>query len=744
MKNGMNQFGGELSSIVRNRKVLIPVIAVLMVPVLYTAMFLGAFWDPYDRLESLPVAVVNADKGTEFNGKELHVGEDFVDKLKENPQFSWEFVAMDEAEAGMKDNKYYMTIEIPEDFSEKTTTLTSDHPTPAKFKFLPNESYNFLASQIGNTAVDKMLAALNKEITQVYAKTVFDQVEVLADGLGQASEGAGQLADGTVKAKDGVALIEKNLSKLVDGSVSLQDGAAKLADGGAKLDQGITKVSSAAGDLSSGLAQLYNAQQQLSGGVTELGSGAASLKSGAVKLSDGLDQLAAGGGSLAGGASDAANASKQLAAGLGKAETGAAKLEESGAKIAQALEAMAKQNEQLAADPGFQQLLAGSKQLAAGLSESAKAQKQLSQGAEQLEQGVGQLSAGAATLNAKLQEASTGGKQLAAGGQKLEEGANKLTAGMKQFGSKFAEAKAGSAQLASGAKQLSGGAAELHQGLNTLKTNVAPFVDGSKQLKDGAGQVSSGLNKLQDGSQELSSKLGEAAGKTSDLHVSDSMYDMFAGPVESDVNPVNEVPNYGTGFAPYFLSLGLYVGALVLTIVYAVREPAIKPTSGWNWFWSKALTMIIAGTIQALVADAALMYILDLQVKSVPLFLMFSIFTSITFMMLIQFLVTTLQNPGRFIAIVILIFQLTSSAGTFPLELIPEWLQKVTPWLPMTYSVSGFKDVISSGDYTAMWHNAGMLGIFTALCMIVTMIYFIMVHRKTSSASTQSAEAAIS
>lgn len=730
MNKSLKQFGKELASIVRNRKVLISVIAVLMVPVLYTAMFLDAFWDPYAKMDSLPVAVVNADKGTEFNGKSMKIGEEFVSKLKENPQFEWKFVSQEEAANGMKDNKYYMTLLIPEDFSEKTTTLTSDHPTPAQLKYLPNESLNFLASQIGNTAVDKMKASLNKEVTQVYARTVFGQMEQLASGIGQASEGASKLADGTTKAKDGAVLIEENLSKLVSGSLTLKDGVTLLEAGGQKLDKGGADLKTGAANLASGLTQLAAAQQQLGAGVDSLGQGAQSVNAGSQNLSGGLSQLAQGSQQLAGSSATAEQAAKQLASGLTQSAAGAAQLEEKAAQLSQGLEGLAQQNADLAKDPAFQALLAGSKQLAGGMIQANAAQGKLSQGAGQLSDGLSQLKAGITTLDGKLGEAYAGSKQLAQGGQQLAAGADQVKAGMAQFGSKLTEAKDGGNALSIGAQQVAGGAAELHKGLSQLRANIDPFVDGSKQLQDGAQQVATGLIQLNDGTHELSGKLGDASDKTSGLKVSDSMYDMFADPVHSDVQKVNEVPNYGTGFAPYFLSLGLYVGALVLTIVYTVREPAVRPANGWSWFWSKALTLMTAGIIQALVADAALLFLLDLKVESVPLFLLFSIITSMTFMMLIQFLVTTLQNPGRFLAIVVLIFQLTSSAGTFPLELIPNWLQKVTPWLPMTYSVAGFKAVISSGDFSQMWGHAGVLGLFAVLFAAITLTYFIVIHRK--------------
>lgn len=656
---GLRQFGKELSAIARNKKVLIPVIAVLTVPVMYTAMFLGAFWDPYAKMEDLPVAVVNSDQGTEFQGKEMHIGDDFEAKLKENPKFEWAFVSKKEAVQGMKDNKYYMAIEIPEDFSEKTTSLTSEQPEAAKLVFLPNESYNFLAAQIGNTAVEQMKGMLNKEVTEVYTRTVFEKLESAADGIVQASDGAGKIADGTTKAKDGAQLLEKNLSKLTSGTASLQDGVSKL---------------NAAG-------------KQLQGGASELKTGAASLESGIGLLTDASGQLVSG----AAGAHDGAS---KLAGGLTAAAAGTAELEQGAAKLAAGLEGLAAQNEALAADPNFQALVAASKGLAGGLEKSSAGQKELLAGANGLEAGLKQLTAGADTLQGKLGEAKTGASTLAGG----------LTT-------------------------LSGGTAELSQGLGKLNESVGSMSSGAKQLEEGATQMASGLVELEDGTHELSTKLSDASSQTSELSLTDDMVGMFAEPIQLDVDRVTEVPNYGTGFAPYFLSLGLYVGALLITIVYSVREPAIRPANGWSWFWSKALTLMLIGAIQALIADAALIFLLKLEVQNMGLFILFSIITSITFMMLIQFFVASMGNPGRFVAIVLLILQLTSSAGTFPLELIPGWLQHVTPWLPMTYSVAGLKDVISSGETTRMWGDAGLLGIYAVVFAALTLTYFILSHR---------------
>src|SRR5699024_5836238 len=162
-------------------------------------------------------------------------------------------------------------------------------------------------------------------------------------------------------------------------------------------------------------------------------------------------------------------------------------------------------------------------------------------------------------------------------------------------------------------------------------------------------------------------------------------FNMIANPVEVGNEQINDVPNYGTGFAPYFLSLGLFVGALLLSIVYPLREPAGIPSSGFNWFLGKFVVLFSIGIIQALIASAILILGLGIEVQSVPFFILYAILTSLVFITLIQFLVTCFDDPGRFIAIILLIMQLTTSAGTFPLELIPNILQPLILILLLIY-----------------------------------------------------------
>ncbi|MGG6314261.1 YhgE/Pip family protein [Paenibacillus macerans] len=715
-------FFKDMGATIKNPKVFIPILVVLFIPVLYSGMFLTAFWDPYGKMNELPVAVVNEDQGAQYEGKSLKAGEDLVAELKKSDDFAWKFVNRKQAEEGMDNNDYYMTIVIPDNFSAQATTLMDEEPAPAQLVFEPNEGYNFLAAQIGGTAVKEIKAKVSAKVTEAYTDTLFDQVEKISGGLSDAGSGASTLNDGAVKLDDGAKQLKENLAKLVDGTIQLQDGVAPLAKGTESLYQGINEVKAGADGLAGGLTQLESAGKQLETGAADAHKGGMQLQAGLQSSLDGAKKLQAG-------LESSAQGSAQLQAGLESSVQGSAKVAEGAKGVAQGLEQLAKANPELAKNAAVQQLLAASQAVA--------------QGSAQLHQGNQQLLQGSENLHGAQQQLVQGGQQLAAGQEQLLQGAAQLTAGQGQlasglelFGGKLSEAAAGGQKLASGAGRLSGGAKQLLGGVEQLSGGVSTLADGSKQLDAGAGELKDGMDQLAAGSGELAAKLTDAADQTSGVKKTDALVNMYVEPISISEQKVNEVPNYGTGFAPYFLSLGLFVGALISTLVVPVRGSSVAEASGWNRFVSRTLAFTGMSLFQSLLAVVLVLYGLGLEVKSVPLFYLFSFITSLCYMFIIQALVTWLENPGRFLAILMLIFQLTTSAGTFPLELIPNWMKTFNPLLPMTYSVKGYKAVVSTGDLAIAWENIGVLAAFGVVFLAITLIYFAR-HQRSADVSPE-------
>lgn len=669
---GLRLFGAEWRNVFRNPKLLIPVIAVMIVPLMYSGLFLGTFWDPYARMSELPVAIVNMDQGATFEGQTLDAGKELTDKLKERKDFDFHFVSSEEAEEGLLDDTYYMSITIPENFSAQATTLLEDEPKSAELIFKTNQAHNFLAAQIGETAVEKVNSEISRTITEAYTSLMFEQVEQVADGMKEAGDGAGKLHDGTVELADGVETIKTNLNKLSSGALQLKSGVEPLSSGIEQLNDGAQALGKGAQSLNSGLTQLSAAQNQLVQGAVKAQQGAAAL-----------DQ------------------------GLQTSVAGSEKLKEGAAALSGGLDQLAQMSPELAENPAVKQLIAASKAVL--------------QGADQLNQGQ---------------------QQLAAGASQLVTGQDQLVAGMKQFSTKLNEAADGSKQLVSGAGQLTAGTSQLKAGVGTAQDAINQLASGASQLYDGSVKLQEGTGKLVDGTQELSTKLSDAAEQASTIKSTDARIEMYAQPVKLVESSVNPVPNYGSGFAPYFLSLGLFVGALLLTIILPLVQSPDPLANGWSRFVSKTLLFLSVGVVQALLADFVVLQILGLEVQSVSYFILFSIATSMTYMLIIQSLVTTLGNPGRFIAIVLLILQLVSSGGTFPVELTPSFMQAIGPWLPMTYTVLGFKAVISTGDYGVMWQKTGILAIYMVIFAVITLLFFIRKARNRNAEEENSVVAA--
>lgn len=707
----MSVFFEDLASSFKKPKVIIPILVVMFIPVLYSGMFLKAFWDPYGKMDEIPVAVVNEDRGAEYEGTNLQAGNDLVEELKKNAAFGWEFVTREQANEGMKNNDYYMTLVIPSNFSEQATTLMDDQPQPAEIIYEPNEAYNFLAAQIGGTAVKEIKSKVSAKVTEAYTDVLFDQVEKISSGLGDAGEGATEINDGAVKLDEGAQKLKENLAKMVDGSVKLQDGISPLTEGVGSLNKGASDLKTGATSLASGLNQLADANKQLL-------NGAAAANEGGNQLSAGLGASLNGANALAQGLKQSEQGSASLVSGLESSAQGSTKVAEGAKAVAQGLEQLTQASPELAANPAVKQLLAASQAVATGSEQVAQGQQQLLKGSKDLHGAQQQLVQGSEQL-------VQGQEQLAQGAAKLTEGQGQLVGGLKQFGAKLNEAAAGGSQLATGAGALSEGAKKIEGGMGQLSSGVATLADGSKQLDEGAGELKDGTSKLSEGSGELASKLNEAADETSSVKKSDALVDMFAQPVDIDEQKMNEVPNYGTGFSPYFLSLGLFVGALISTLVVPLRSSSVSEASGWNRFVSRSLSFTGMSLFQSLFAVVLVLYGLKLEVQNVPMFYLFTFVTSLCFMFIIQALVTWLDNPGRFLAILLLIFQLTTSAGTFPVELLPSWMKAFNPFMPMTFSVKGYKAVISSGEMSVAWGQMGILIGVAVVFLALTLVYFL-------------------
>ncbi|MGE7870558.1 YhgE/Pip family protein [Bacillus paramycoides] len=622
----------------------IALIFLLIVPLIYAGFFLAGYWDPYGRLDKLPVAVVNLDKGAVMDEKAIHAGDDFVKNLKENKELAFHFVSEKNADEGLKEDKYYMVVTIPEDFSKKVSTLMDEKPEPAQLQYKVNPGKNFVAAQIGTTAVENMKTKISNSITKSYTEGVFSKFQDLAQGLNDASNGAGKLHEGTTDAKNGINELSSGINRLSDGANQLKEGSDKLAA----------------------------SQGALIGGANELSQGATSLHNGMELLTEGEKGLQEGVSNLSAGTNEWISGNEKLAEGQAKAD-------EAANAVKKQLEEYAKNHPEVQQDPAFQQIVATS----SGLAKATN------------------------TLNASQQ-------QLTQGARKLTDGQHKIEEGMNTFGAKLNEATSGTKKVADGAANLADGFTKWGNGFTSLQQGVNHLASGGTELNNGAGKLTDGLVKLDDGAKELSTKLGEGAEKIANVRNDDARNAMFSEPVQLVKSTVSDVPNYGSGIAPYFLSLAFYVGGIMASNILPLGRRQNMKVSGTVHFINKLGLVYLIGLIQAFLVDTVVLGFMKLEVASVPLFVLSSIIISFTFMTFILMLVTVFGIVGKFAAVTLLVLQLATSGGTFPGELNIAVLSKIGQFLPMSHSLRGLQDVISLGDWSQL-----RMQILILLCYLV-------------------------
>ncbi|MEH7414662.1 YhgE/Pip domain-containing protein [Neobacillus drentensis] len=641
----------------------IALIFLLIVPLIYAGFFLAGYWNPYGKLDQLPVAVVNLDKGSTMENKAIHAGRDFVQNLKENKDLNFHFISEKKANQGIKNGTYYMVITIPKDFSQKVSTLMDEHPEPAKLMYKTNPGKNYVASQISTTATEKMKTKIANSITKSYADGVFSKFQELANGLREAGDGAANITQGTADAKNGMV-------QLSDGVHSLNNGAAQLKDG----------------------------SQQLSISQDKLADGLNVIKGGSAELSDGMSKLTEGHTALESGIDKLAQSTKEIAAGQDNLAKGQANMKSSTADLKNSIEQFLQSHPELKDDTAFQQIAAK----ADGLSIAADS---LSNGQNQLAQGT--------TL--------------------LVQGETKVQDGMLQFGIKMKDAASGASKLANGTAAFSIGFTQWKQGFTSLNNGISDLASGGNKLDQGTNQLVEGLGQLSAGSNELAVKLNDAAKKTASVHNTDQLTSMFSEPVQLVETEVSNVPNYGTGIMPYFLSLAFYVGGIMAANILPLGRRQDIKVNGTVHFINKLALKYAIALVQVLFVDLVVLFGFKVDVANVPLFVLSSIIVSFTFMTFILMLVTVFGVAGKFMAVTLLVLQLATCGGTFPGELSNPVLSKAGAVLPMAHSLRGFQDVITLGDWTQLQQQISILLIYLAAAAVIGWITSHLQHSKTET-----------
>ena len=661
-----NMVRAEWRHLCKNKILLLSMAVISFIPIMYSGFFLGSIWDPYGQTKNLPVAFVNEDKGAQLNGQALNVGRSVEQKLKDNHDLGWEFVTKQQADSGVDSGHYYAVVTIPADFSAKAASITQSKPQQAVIHYTITPAKNYVGSLISNQAAEKVKASVAEQITQAYAKGVLENINKLGGGLDTAVGGAAQLHSGLATLQTGAQNYTGGVKQLAANQQLLANGLSQLAEGSRQLQAGL-------GQMSNGLPSQAQVTQ-LSNGVTQLQAG--------------INQLN----------TSVHNPSSELAAQQQKVASEAQTL----AATMQAARA------DLATAGGMLQTLGTNAANSGGSTTITLPQiSQLSQVLNKTQTITNQVAA-------LLKDLQTLMVQLSKQQSQLQIGVSTLAGGVNQLAPNAINAFNGYNNLRTANNQLLGGSTMLVNSLSRAQASSQQLANGAAVLNAKSGILLNSTSQLATGADILSTKLADAANQIKLQPTGTATQQQMAKPVSSETNARGDVPNYGYALAPYVLSLSLFVGALAVNVIYPIRKTFAEQENAFRWWLAKVSVVGTVAFAQATILMLIMVYCLGLIPDHPGHFIGAVYLTSFVYMSIVSLLVIVLDNPGRFLAMILLVLQLGSSEGTFPIQTANGFFQAVNPLVPMTYSIRALRQAISGGlnnsFYTdSMWVLAGFL-----------------------------------
>lgn len=679
---------------------------VLLIPIIYSFFYLKSYWNPYGTLSDMKIAVVNLDSGKDDKNQ----GNEFVQSLKDSATFDICEVSKEDANDGMEKGNYYATIEIPENFTKCLESGATTDKQVAQITYRPNQATNYLATQIINSAVKTIELNLQSKVDREIIANLSDKLNEVPDSLQTISDGASSILDGSQNLNDGIKQLNDGTNQLSSSYKEFDNGVASAYTGSQSLESGLAQVATGVDTLKNGGQTLDNAISQINAGVDEL---SAQSNSGIASLASGVNNLNTG----------AANLNAKLPEYVEKVEY----LNSNVKPLLQALSAYSGNT----TDSTLQYLAVSASQILAQDPEKGNLD------------GFQQLTIGGQALTTGANDLYAGTQKLVAGTQDL----GKLTSGVQSLKSALTQVKQGTTSLNQGIVTLSNGTIQLTAGSSTLTNGLATLNSSSKTidnalttLNNGTASAYDGSNKLVEGVQTFKTSIDEGLTNTKEqLKSLNGIEDFGAKPVEFKTEAYGEVNSYGIAFTPLFLCIGLWVGALMAYVVlYYDQKHRFKIFD--HDYKNKILQNIAyigLGALQGLIVAILLKLGLGFDIQNHALYYTASILVGITFVSIIQFLIRNFGDIGKFLALVVLVLQLAASGGTFPVETIDKGFQGITSYLPMTYSIKLFREILVPTATNFKGQYLGILVGITVITLAITCIVDVIKNKK----STEEAKA---
>ena len=637
---------------------------VAIIPALYAWMNIYSNWDPYGNTGNIKMAIVSNDEGYRDDTGEFHnTGSQVLKSMKDNTAINWQFPKTEkEAIDGVKDGKYYGALVIPKGFTNSMYNVFLENVDRPSITFYQNQKMNPVANKITDTVVEKVQTNINNQFIGVLTETVFQDANHISEDL-KKDGGFDEIMGHMTEVRDEMKQYQVMINKIVSSNAALTkaidsadrevsqigknaENAAKALDHSADniskteltLDSYANNVNASLNTVQTTLGNMTAVMDSavLSGDVKQMTDAAAKSALDAQTVYENLSALEQTIIAAAGGSSP--DAEEQMKA-----------IKEQAAAVEKSLVTIATQ-------------YASAKTAAAAKQAEAAAAQGLREATTQVQNLQGEYNN---TLMPAMKTALDSVDQTMTGAANVMRSMSLTVAGM---GDVF-----GSLQLTI-------------DSANTSLTNTSLVLDSMVERLD---NTIDAVNEAKE-DEKVKALINTLSGDPN-LYAS-----FFSSPVEIQSNVIYPVENYGSSVAPFYTTLAIWVGALILTAILKVNpnKKLFPDANQVQLFFGRYLTFLFMTIVQTTVTVLGDLYLLEIQCPNPFRFWVAGVITGLTFSILIYSLVVAFQDVGKALAVVMVVIQIAGSSGTYPIELLPEFFQRVYIFFPFPYAINAMRECI--------------------------------------------------
>ena len=699
MKNVLRVLKRDFLRILKAPASIVVVLALIVLPSLYTWFNVVGFWDPYGNTGNLRVCVVNEDEGSSSNlTGEINLGDMVVEQLHDDDQLGWDFVDYDTAMEAVKSGHAYAAFVLPRDFSADLLTLLSGDFQQPQLEYYVNEKMNPVSPKITDTGANTLDTTINSTFVATVAKTVTD---ALGEEVGVAQ---GKIDDAHTNALARVDKAQQSISGARDSVQGLRDAA----------DQSQTKVADAAsllsdadevlGDLGGQMLIVQSLMGTTQTDVSKLTSGLmGAMDSGSIFLSQSAAKVNTAIGGAAGSVTEAQGRVD------GAIAQGNAMVSASQAVVAQMEALVAQMDDNDPNKASLEKVIERLKQSNTNASQSLSELSDMSADMGRVAESVSSASDSVNTaVQTTISNADSYRETLSSDTfPAINAGVGNLNVAVGNL------AAAASAQrvLVDQAISLTG---QLSETLTTARSALDQTDGVLADLQTSIDTVKTDLVALKT-STAITDFFGD--GTTIDA---EKVASFMQSPTEVKTEYLFPLNAYGSGMAPLFINMSLWIGVFMLMVIMRIEvdDEGIENLTAAQRYIARYLFFGGMVSLQAIVCCVGCLAI-GVQCESVALFLLTAVLASLTYLAIQLTLSTTLQHIGKGICVILIFVQIPGATGLYPIEMTSPFFQFIYPFFPFTYGINALRETIA-GFYGLEWGSfMAHLGIFFAIFLAI-------------------------